>query len=185
LNEEVSFLKEANEVFERRELDTSLVQNEELQQAHERLAATEEKLRLCKERVEGLGDIKKALLQEEEAHSASVEECHRLENELNAIQPLKIELEKYKETQSQLAVCKDAMKELVRISEHEKQKYEDMAEKAAAHKEEAEDLRRQLGEKEQSTELCTRYVTVENLSFKAHSSSTNTLIYILLHTLLQ
>lgn len=163
LKEEVSSLREANEKLEQREVDSALVRKEELELAQARLAATEKKLELCKERVKETSDIKKALLREEEAHSASVEECHRLENELKSMQTLKNKLEKQKEraveAESELAEREEDLVKLFSSTQEVEDSNKKLTRELSECKEEAEDLRRQLAQKEQSTELCARYVT--------------------------
>ncbi|KAI2502849.1 hypothetical protein MHU86_11596 [Fragilaria crotonensis] len=60
-----------------------------LEHSKEKLAETEEKLRKCRERLEQLADLRDCLKREEEAHSASVAQCLRLENEIKSMQPLR------------------------------------------------------------------------------------------------
>jgi chromosome segregation ATPase len=162
LKEEISSLREANEKLEQHELESALVRKEELELAQARLAATEEKLELCKERVKETSDIKNALLREEKAHSASVEECHRLKNELKTIQTLKNELEKQKtravDAESELTEREEDLVKLLSSTQEVEDRNKKLTRELSECKEEAEDLRRQLAQEEQSTELCARYV---------------------------
>ena len=89
-----------------------------MQHTHEKLLEATEKIRKYKERLDSMNDFKEALQREQEAHSKSVDECVRLQNELNILLPLKRQLEDYKnkavETEFQLAECKDALARLER-----------------------------------------------------------------------
>ncbi|KAL3796331.1 hypothetical protein ACHAWO_009000 [Cyclotella atomus] len=82
----------------------------------EKLAFTEEQLRKLKDRLEEIGDAKSALEREEKAHSASVEKCIVLENELAALKPLKRQLEQYKvrATDAEVALieCREDLRRL-------------------------------------------------------------------------
>lgn len=78
------------------------------------LAETQERLQNYREKVQQLTDVREALKREEDAHSKSVEECLRLENELKNLHPLKIQLEEYKtravEAEVRLAEVQDELK---------------------------------------------------------------------------
>lgn len=81
-----------------------------------KLAFTEEQLRKLKDKLEEIGDAKSALEREEKAHSASVEKCILLENELAALKPLKRQLEEYKvratDAEVALTECRDDLRRL-------------------------------------------------------------------------
>lgn len=123
--------------------------------SQEKLAETEEKLRKCRERLEQLTDIKDCLKREEEAHSVSVEERLRLENELKALQPLRRQLEEYKvravEAEFQLIDCREELKRLSEMSHNLSSAHEDMIGGARSFQEEAEVLRKKLSQ-DQDTE---------------------------------
>jgi len=80
------------------------------------LEETTERLRTYKEKVEQLTDVKDALQREEQAHSRSVEENLRLQNELQNLQPLRRQLEEYKtrtaDSEVQLTDCQDELTKL-------------------------------------------------------------------------
>eukprot|EP00934_Nitzschia_sp_Nitz4_P000992 Nitzschia sp. Nitz4//scaffold26_size159584//88964//93739//NITZ4_002498-RA/size159584-snap-gene-0.23-mRNA-1//1//CDS//3329545103//992//frame0 len=100
------------------ELDSVRDEMEILAHTKAQLADVTERVQVYKEKLEQLTDVKDALSREEEAHSKSVEECLRLENELKALQPLRRQLESYKEraTESEvrLAECQDELEKLKR-----------------------------------------------------------------------
>lgn len=127
-----------------------------LEHTAEKLAETEEKFRKCRERMEQLGDVKDALRREEEAHSASVEECLRLENELKALQPLRRQLEDYKrraiDAEVKLAECQEDLKHLTNISQNLTSAHKELLKGAKIHQEEAEELRKRLYEDESTAE---------------------------------
>jgi DNA repair exonuclease SbcCD ATPase subunit len=118
--------------------------------SQEKLAETEEKLRKCRERLEQLSDIKDCLKREEDAHSASVEERLRLENELKSLQPLRRQLEEYKvravEAEFQLIDCREELKRLSEMSHNLSSAHEDMIGGARSFQEEAEVLRKKLSQ---------------------------------------
>eukprot|EP00804_Cyclotella_cryptica_P009857 CCRYP_014174-RA/>CCRYP_014174-RA protein AED:0.02 eAED:0.02 QI:52/1/1/1/0.4/0.33/6/2015/1066 len=84
--------------------------------SQEKLAFTEEQLRKCREKLEDIGDAKSALEREEKAHSASVDRCVALENELAQMKPLKRQLEEYKvratDSEVALAECREDLRRL-------------------------------------------------------------------------
>jgi chromosome segregation ATPase len=118
----------------------------------EKLAETEEKFRKCRDRLEQLGDVKDALKREEEAHSASVEECLRLENELKTLQPLRRQLEGYKrraiDAEVKLAECQEDLKRLTNISQNLTSAHKELLTGSKMQQEEADELRRRLYESE-------------------------------------
>ena len=69
-----------------------------------------------KDKLEEIGDAKSALEREEKAHSASVEKCILLENELASLKPLKRQLEEYKvratDAEVALTECRDDLRRL-------------------------------------------------------------------------
>ena len=98
LKSNLESLSEQYEVAERAKAELAGVKDEMelMQHTKSMLAETSERLRNCKEKLQQLTDVKDALKREEEAHSKSVEECLRLENELRTLQPLKRQLDDYK-----------------------------------------------------------------------------------------
>lgn len=166
LKQEVSTLRSTNDELVQRQLDSQLVSRDVLERVEERLAETQEKLGMCNKRIEELSSVKKALLLEEEAHSASVEACHRLENELKSVKPLKHKPEKYKsrlmETERQLTEREQNLKEAFKVRQETEQKHELLSEEVSYLKKEADDLRCQLAERGlMDTKLCTRYVGIK------------------------
>ena len=82
----------------------------------EKLSYAEEQVRKLKDKLEAIGDAKSALEREEKAHSASIEKCIALENELAAMKPLKRQLEEYKvratDAEVALTECRDDLRRL-------------------------------------------------------------------------
>ena len=159
LKSEVYLLRKTNMMLEKQQKDSRGPTNIELEG---RLSETQEKLNFWKERAETLNDIKNALAQEEEAHYVSVEECHRLSNELKTLKPLKQKLTEYEanaaETERQLVESGRKVTELCQAHQESELKYNKLNEELAELKEEADDLRRQLAEKELCFESSMRYV---------------------------
>ena len=133
---------------EHKELESVRDEMDLLQHTKEKLAETEEKFRICRQRIEQLGDVKEALTREEEAHSASVEECLRLQNELKTLQPLRRQLEDYKtravEAEVKLSECQADLKRMELVSGNLSSAQKEILQGAKIHKEEAEELRRRL-----------------------------------------
>jgi chromosome segregation ATPase len=121
-----------------------------LEHSKEKLAETEEKLRKCRERLEHLTDVRDCLKREEEAHSASVAECLRLENEIKSMQPLRRQLEEYKaravEAEFQLVECQEDLKRATDISKSLNSAHEELIGGARSFQEEAEVLRKKMSE---------------------------------------
>ena len=124
-----------------------------MQHTHEKLLEATEKIRKYKERLDNMNDYKEALEREQDAHSKSVDECVRLQNELNALQPLKRQLEDYKkralETEVQLAETKDALARLERDREALDGARDDVMKEANTHRAQAEELRKFIRLEEQ------------------------------------
>ena len=120
LKKELRTEKESNRESQRakEELANANDELDLMQHTHEKLLEATEKIRKYKERLDSMNDFKEALQREQDAHSKSVDECVRLQNELNILLPLKRQLEDYKnkavETEIQLAECKDALARLER-----------------------------------------------------------------------
>ena len=91
LREELYLLQDVRDKEQKshRELINIRDEMDLMEHSKEFLAETVEKLRKCRERLEQLADVKDSLKREEEAHSSSVEECLRLENEVKSLQPLR------------------------------------------------------------------------------------------------
>lgn len=150
LRGELDDLSELREQDQRAQQELANVRDEMelLEHTKEKLAETEEKLRKCRERMEQLGDVKDALKREEEAHSTSVEECLRLENELKALQPLRRQLDDYKtravNAEVQLAECQEDLKRMAQISQTISSAHKELLKGARLQHDEAEELRRRL-----------------------------------------
>lgn len=127
-----------------------------LQHTKTKLSETEEKLRICRERMEQLSDVKEALTREEQAHSTSVEECLRLQNELKTLQPLRRQLEDYKtravEAEVKLTECQAELKRMEQVTGSLSSAQKEIMAGAKLHKEEAEQLRRRLLEEGEAPE---------------------------------
>ncbi|CAB9506355.1 expressed unknown protein [Seminavis robusta] len=123
-----------------------------MQHTHEKLLEATEKIRKYKERIDSMNDYKEALEREQEAHSESVEECLRLQNELKVLQPLKRQLEDYKakavDAEVQLAECKDALAKLERERSELNGKRDDVIREARAQRAQADELRKFIRLKE-------------------------------------
>jgi chromosome segregation ATPase len=78
------------------EVELARDQLDMFQHTQERLAEAEEKLRKYRERWEQAADLQTALTREQEAHTLAVEQCLRLEEQLQDLQPLSRQLEEYK-----------------------------------------------------------------------------------------
>jgi chromosome segregation ATPase len=128
---------------------------EVMSHAKSQLEETTERLRVYQEKVQQLSDIKDVLQREEEAHARSVEENLRLKNELQAYQPLKRQLEEYKEKAIDMEVrFADCHNELTRLKE---QKYsssdinQQMELYVLAQEEEIQELRRRVKQNDAAT----------------------------------
>ena len=79
----------------------------------QKLSVSEDQLNKCKERLAEFADAKDALKKEEEAHSKAVERCLKLENDLNALEPLQRQVENYRsratEAEVKLAELEDKL----------------------------------------------------------------------------
>jgi len=117
-----------------------------MQHTHEKLLEATEKIRKYKERLDSMNDYKEALDREQDAHNKSVDECVRLQKELNILQPLKRQLEEYKnralETEVQLAECKDALVRLERERDELDGARNDIMKEAHDQRAQAEELRK-------------------------------------------
>lgn len=80
-----------------------------LQHSQKRLSVVEEQLRKCRLKVQELADVKDTLVKEERAHNDAVSKCLGLENQVATLQPLRRQLETYKDKVSvaevKLAEC--------------------------------------------------------------------------------
>ena len=158
LQNELEGLQETKirEEIARHELESMRDEMDLLEHNTEKLAETEEKFRKCRERLEQLGDVKEALKREEEAHSVSVSECLRLENELKALQPLRRQLEDYKtraiDAEVRLAECQKDLKRLTNISQHLSSAHKKLLKGAKVHNDVANELRKRLYDDEATHE---------------------------------
>ena len=116
------------------------------------LAETTERLRNYKEKLQQLTDSKEALKREEEAHSKSVTECLRLENELKTLRPLKRQLEEYKTRAVDAEVLfTESQDELEKIKQKRLQSSDtnnDLEATVLSQMEEIEELRRRIDQEE-------------------------------------
>lgn len=147
LKKELRAEKEKNKESKRakEELANATDELDLMQHTHEKLLEATEKIRKYKERLDSMSDYKEALQREQEAHNKSVDECVRLQNELNSLQPLKRQLEDYKtkalETEVKLAECTDALRRLERERDELDGARNDVMREAMAQKAQAEELR--------------------------------------------
>jgi chromosome segregation ATPase len=144
---------DAKEELEQQMRATISDQTDALRHADEKLAETKEKLKVCKERLEEFAEVKKKLINEEQAHIASVKECHRLEKELKSTQPLKRKLEECQKratyAEHNLIEREEELKALYQITEDLERRQEETLADKRGHMEDAEELRRQLLAKEE------------------------------------
>ena len=123
------------------------------------LAETTERLRTYKEKVQQLSDVKEALQKEEVAHSRSVDECLRLENELQALQPLKRQLEEYKtravDAEVRFTECKDELMKMKQKGLASSDTNLDLEALVQSQSEEIEELNQRLNHEEKVKEGAT------------------------------
>ena len=117
-----------------------------MQHTHEKLLEATEKIRKYKERIDSLNDYKEAFEREQEAHSKSVHECVRLQDELQMLLPLKRQLDEYRtkalEMEVKLAECKDSLSKLQRERDELDNKRSDLLSEAMAQRAQAEELKK-------------------------------------------
>lgn len=142
---------------ERDELSKIKDEMEVMSHAKSLLEETTERLRTYKEKVQQLSDFKEALHREEEAHSRSVEENLRLQNELHILQPLRRQLEEYKarvaDAEVKYTECQD---ELIKLKEQKGISLDvntQMEQYVLAQEEEITELRRRVQQNEQASSL--------------------------------
>jgi chromosome segregation ATPase len=147
----------AKEEVAQRELSTIKDEMDLMEHTKEKLTETEEKLRKCKERLEQLADVKESLKREEEAHSASVEECLRLDNELKSLQPLRRQLDEYKartiDAEFKLVECQDALQQMSAMSANLNSTHSELVKGARLQQEEADGLRMKLSKDDDDEDI--------------------------------
>jgi hypothetical protein len=87
-----------------KEMDMARDQLDLFQHTQDRLTEAEEKLRKYRERSEQVADLQAALKREQEAHNVAVDQCLRLEQQLQELHPLSRQLEEYKAKWTQAQV---------------------------------------------------------------------------------
>eukprot|EP00980_Cylindrotheca_fusiformis_P024511 scaffold11977_cov107-Cylindrotheca_fusiformis.AAC.6 len=116
------------------------------------LEDTTERLNICKEKLQQLTDVKEALQREEEAHSRSVDENLRLQNELTALQPLRRQLEDYKtravEAEVSLTETQDELNKLHQQRRESSDTNENLMSTIRSQEEEITALRRRIKDEE-------------------------------------
>jgi chromosome segregation ATPase len=114
------------------------------------LAETTERLRNYKEKLQQMTDVKEALQREEVAHSKSVDECLRLDNELAALQPLKRQLEEYKtravDSEVRFTDCQDELLKLKQQRFASTDNNQNLEHSVLSQQEEIEELRSRLSQ---------------------------------------
>jgi chromosome segregation ATPase len=149
--------RDAHEELERQMMATINDQPDVLRHTEGKLAETEEKLKVCRERLEKMAEVKKSLKREEQAHIATVEEFHHLQKELKSMQPLKRQLGEYKkratDAEQKLVEREEELKVMCQITEDRERRQEEILADSRGHKEDAEELRRQLVAKEENESL--------------------------------
>lgn len=113
---------------------------------------TTERLNMYKEKLQQLTDVKEALHREEEAHSRSVDENLRLQNELNVLQPLKRQLDDYKsravEAEVALTETQDELQKLKLRCQNSSDSHENLTKTVLSQQEEIESLLRRIKHEE-------------------------------------
>uniref|UniRef100_A0A7S3V7Q8 Hook C-terminal domain-containing protein n=1 Tax=Chaetoceros debilis TaxID=122233 RepID=A0A7S3V7Q8_9STRA len=130
-----------------------------LQHAKVKLQLTEDQLRKCKGKLEQLGDVSKALQNEEKAHSDAVAKCLNLENQLAALVPLKRQLEDYKtratDAEVRLVDYEDEIKRLEELGGDITGLNKELKLATFRQQEESEDLRRKMQQHEETVTIPT------------------------------
>jgi len=119
------------------------------------LEETTERLRTYKEKVQHLTDVKDTLQREEEAHSRSVEENLRLQNELNNLQPLKKQLDEYKaravDAEVRFTDCQDELNKLKEQKMASSEVSTQMEQYVIAQEVEIKELRRRVQQNDEAS----------------------------------
>lgn len=99
LQQQLSNLNTKYEIAKDAQTELAKVQDDRdlLQHTQTQLVELQERLSTYREKVQLFGDVKEALKREEEAHSKSVSENLRLQDQLSNLQPLQRQLEEYKQ----------------------------------------------------------------------------------------
>lgn len=112
------------------------------------LHETTEKLRKYKDKVAELQDVKEALQREQESHGQSIDEVVRLENELQALQPLKRQLDDYRiraiEAEVKLVETQDYLRRLEQQANDESVRNDHLWKGAAMQQEQVEELQERI-----------------------------------------
>eukprot|EP00557_Chaetoceros_sp_GSL56_P014731 CAMPEP_0176481868 /NCGR_PEP_ID=MMETSP0200_2-20121128/3065_1 /TAXON_ID=947934 /ORGANISM="Chaetoceros sp., Strain GSL56" /LENGTH=1065 /DNA_ID=CAMNT_0017878133 /DNA_START=24 /DNA_END=3221 /DNA_ORIENTATION=+ len=127
-----------------------------LQHSNVKLQQTENQVHKLKMKLEQMGDLKKALDNEEKAHNDAVNKCIQLENELAGIGPIKRQLEEYKmratNAEVRLVDCEQEIMKLREVSEQVSGLNSDLQRGNRLHQAEAEHWRRTLENTEKDSE---------------------------------
>jgi chromosome segregation ATPase len=148
--------EELSRAREERDLLTKLKDEiEVMSHMKSQLDETTERLRTYKEKVQHLSDVKDALQREQEAHARSVDENLRLKNEVQAFQPVKRQLDEYKEKAIDMEVrYTDCHTELAKLRE-QKISSSDINQQmelyVLAQEEEIQELRRRVKQNDDAT----------------------------------
>jgi chromosome segregation ATPase len=154
LQSDIRSLSERYEHAERAEEELAGVKEEMELMLHTKgmLADTTEKLRKYRERLSQYSDVKDALKREEEAHSQSVEQCLRLENELKTLQPVKRQLEEYKtravDAEVRFAESQDELRKLKQEKLNLENMNEALVKGKISQQEEVEEVHRRIQEED-------------------------------------
>lgn len=123
--------------------------------SREVLHETTEKLRKYKDKVAELLDVKEALDHEQDAHGQSIDEVVRLENELQALAPLKRQLDDYKiraiEAEVKLVETQDYLRRLEQQASDQNARNEHLWKGAAMQQEQVEELQRRIQQETQAS----------------------------------
>ena len=136
-------------------LDMKKMQDELEVGRHAQVALKEakERIRGYRLRVEEFQDVKEALQREEEAHGKAVEDVVRLQNEVQALQPLKRQLEDYKtraiEAEVKLVECQESLRRLELEFEDSNEEKSSMFQESRMQKQQLEEMVQRIKEETQ------------------------------------
>ena len=137
-----------------KELEQAKEEIEMMKDRESALSETSEKLRVYKNKVNELQDVKEALQREQEAHGKSVDEIVRLENELQALLPVKRQLEDYKiravEAEVKLVECQDYLQRIQLEASDQSHVNEHLFKESIMQKQQVEELQRRIHEETQA-----------------------------------
>lgn len=132
------------------ELEVAKEELEVMNHSKAALAETTEKLRKYKDRVAELQDVREALRKEQDAHSQSVDEIIRLENELQQLQSVKRQVDDYRiraiEAEVKLVECQDYLRRMERHANDQNVKNEYLYKGVVMQKEQMDEMQRRIQE---------------------------------------